>query len=169
MSPFALGGLLPEGLIVQNNIISTVLLPNFSICHNLLKNVVISNGERVVLKVADPRSLFYLGKTAGCPSKCSSAFQISNHDPWFLFLFPLSNHLSQEGILFHAIPCLIPHELCLFRVHILCSIFAFLFQHLNLYNLGLVMVSDGYNMSFMNGLDCACCVSLPHSECEEFQ
>lgn len=39
--------------------------------------------------------------------------------PWVLFLFPLHNHLSQEGRLFHSIPCLVLHELCLFCAYIM--------------------------------------------------
>lgn len=119
MLSFVLGGPLPEGLILQSNIISVLLLPNFSICYSFLKNVVISDGECVVLEVADPRSLFYSGKTAGRMSfKIHSASQGSNPDPCFFFLFLLPNHLSQKGRLFHSIPCFIPHELCLFHVYI---------------------------------------------------
>jgi len=56
-------------VIVQISIVSVVLLPNVSICYSSLKNVMIFDGECVVMKVADPRSIFYLGKTSGCPSK----------------------------------------------------------------------------------------------------
>lgn len=88
MLPFVLQGLLPEGLILQSIISSVLLLPDISICHSFLKDVVISNGEHVILKVADPRSVFYSGKRAGCPSKYSSAFQRPNSNPPFFVPFP---------------------------------------------------------------------------------
>lgn len=118
MLSFVLQGLLPEGLLLQRIFSSVLLLPDISIFQSFLKNVVISNSENVILEVADPRSVFYSGKRARCPSKYSSAFQIPNSNPSFLFFFPLPSHLSLEGRLLHSTLCLIPHELCLFHAYI---------------------------------------------------
>lgn len=70
-----------------------LLLPDISIFNSFMKNGVISNGEHVILDIAEPRSVFYSGKRAGCPSKNSSAFQRPNSNPSFFVPFPFTQSL----------------------------------------------------------------------------
>lgn len=110
---FVLRGLLPEGLILRSIISSVLLLPHFSIFHSFLKNVVISNGEHMILEVADHRNVFLLRQKGRMSFKVQSTVQLFRDlipVLLFLFLFPLPDNLSPEGRLFLSTPCLIPHS-----------------------------------------------------------
>lgn len=123
-------------------VIAYLRLPKFSICYHFLKNVVIYDGKCVVLEAAGSRSLFYFRETSGCFSKPGSASEKSTpvlgfHS--FSLCTTICHRKEDCFILFLALSFMN----FVFSVRILRSIFAFLSQHLNLYNLGLVMVSDG--------------------------